>query len=311
MPNPGWHHGVFARHRDPGERVSERPAGSPRFRDRQLDLVGAGPARENLSDRALRLRGARPWRIPCQPEDRFKSLRLLARSCEPVEGRQQFGVVSCEFLELRELVSQNGEDEPGIEFRVAGPPGLEPPVLVVLDQAVIRVAGEGERIEPERVERGLRQDAQVCPCISQMGQIVVDHVVAENELRAGGIVFQREQPALEAAAVVFAGVGGGRTNGREATNPAGVRIDFEVDRDASRKKLLRPHWFSRILSVQEVASDMRMPSKAIRNLLKVYRLKNIGRNAVSNAFEAKRAELLTEDLTDAEDPEECLAENIL
>ncbi len=53
-----------------------------------------------------------------------------------------------------------------------------------------------------------------------------------------------------------------------------------------------------------------MPSKAIRNLQRVYRLKNIGRNTVSNAFEAKWAELLTEDLADAEDPEEYLAENI-
>ena len=105
-----------------------------------------------------------------------------------MEGRQQIGVVSCEFSKLGELVSEDGEHEPGVDFGVAGAPGLEPPILIVLDQAVIRVAGKGERIEPEGVDRGLRDELQTGACFSQIGQIVLDHVVPEHELRAGGVL---------------------------------------------------------------------------------------------------------------------------
>ena len=158
MTDPRRHDGVLARDRDPGECVGERPAGALRFRDRQFDLVGAGPAGEDVPDRPLRGRRDGPGCVPHRPEDRLETLWLLGRGCKPVEGHQQIGVVSCEFLQLGELVSQDGEDEAGIEFRVAGPPGLKPAVLVVLDEAVIRVAGKGERVEPERVDRGLRED---------------------------------------------------------------------------------------------------------------------------------------------------------
>ena len=103
---------------------------------------------------------------------------------------------------------------------------------------------------------------------------MVDHVVSEHELCAGGVLVQSAQRGREVAVAVGAGVGGCRTDGGEALNPAGVRIDLEVDRDASRKKLLRPHCFSRIPTVQAVAPDVRMPPGAIRNLEKVYRPKN-------------------------------------
>ena len=188
VPDPGRHDGVLARDRDPGERVGERPAGALRFRGRQLDLVGAGPPGENLPDHALRLRGGWPRRIPYQSENCLETLRILARCRQPVEGRQQIGIVSSEFSKLGELVLQHGEDEAGIEFRVAGLPGPEPSVLIVLDQAVIRVAGKGERVEPEGVDRRFCKDLQTGMRFPQIGQVVVDHVMSEHELRAGGVL---------------------------------------------------------------------------------------------------------------------------
>ena len=199
-----------------------------------------------------------------------------------MEGCQQIGVISCEFFELGELVSQHGEDEASIDLGIAGAPGLEPPVLVVLDQAVIRVARKGERVEPERVDRRLREDPQAGTCFLQKGQIVADHVVSEHELRAGGVFVERAQRSREVAVAVGARVGGCRTDRREALNPAGVRIDLKVDRDASRKKLLCPHYLSQVPTVQAVAPDVRMLPGVIRNLAKVYRPKNI-RNAVWGA----------------------------
>ena len=143
-------------------------------------------------------------------------------------------MVSSEFSKLGELVSQDGEDEAGIEFRVAGLPGLELSVLIMLDQAVIRVAGKGERVEPEGVDQRFCKDLQTGTCFAQIGQIVADYVVPEHELGAGGVVVQRTQRGRKVALAINAGVGGCRTDGSEALNPAGVRIDFEVDRDAFR-----------------------------------------------------------------------------
>ena len=158
-----------------------------------------------------------------------------------MEGCQQIGVVSSEFPQLGQLVSEDGEHEPSVDFGVAGAPGLETPVLIVLDQAVIRVAGKGERVEPEGVDRGLCEKLQTGTCISQIGQIVLDHVVSDHELRAGGVLVERAQGVHEVAATIVAGVGGGRTDGGEALNPAGVRIDFQVDRNAFGEKRLRFH----------------------------------------------------------------------
>ena len=77
-----------------------------------------------------------------------------------MECRQQIGAVLGEFSEFCELVSQDGENKAGIEFRVAGLPGLEPSVLIVLDQVVIRVAGKSERVEPEGVDRGFSRSCR-------------------------------------------------------------------------------------------------------------------------------------------------------
>ena len=106
--------------------------------------------------------------------------------------------------------------------------------------------------------------------------------MTEHKVGAGGIGIQREQCLREVAATIAAGVARYRTDGRKAENPAGVRIDFEVDRDASRENFFRPHCLSRIPVVEEVESDMRTPPRAIRKLAKVHRLENIGANAVND-----------------------------
>ena len=254
VTDPGRHDGVLAGHRDPGERVAERPAGSLGLGDRQFDLVGAGLVGENLPDRTLRRGWIRPWRIRYRLEERFEALRLLDGCREPTEGAQQIGGIPSKSPELGELVSKDGEDEPGVEFGGAGPPGLERPILVVLDQAVIRVAGKGERVEPEGVDGRLAQKAQAGTGFPQIGQIVLDYVVSENELRAGGVLVKRTQRDRKVAAAVLAGFGCCPAASGEAANPAGVRIDLEVDRHASRKERFRPHRFQRVRAVQRVTS---------------------------------------------------------
>ena len=70
---------------------------------------------------------------------------------------------------------------------------------------------------------------------------MLDHVVSEHELCADGVFVERAQRGRKVALAKGAGVGGGRTYGGEALNPAGIRIDFQVDRDAFRKKRLYLH----------------------------------------------------------------------
>ena len=53
------------------------------------------------------------------------------------------------FLLVRECL----QGEPRVQFRIVQAPALELSVLIVLDQMVIRVAREGQRVEPERVHR--------------------------------------------------------------------------------------------------------------------------------------------------------------
>ena len=150
-----------------------------------------------------------------------------------MEGRQDVGVIASEFPERANLVLQDGEDENGVEFGVAGVSTLQPAVLIVLDQVVIGVAGERKRVQPERVDRRFRQKPQAGTCFFQVEQIVLDDVVTEHELRAIGVIVERAQRACEVAAAIDTRVRYPRMDGGEASYFAGVRVDFEVDRDAS------------------------------------------------------------------------------
>ena len=51
------------------------------------------------------------------------------------------------------LIAKDVQRESGIELGIVHPPVLELPVLVVLDQVVVGVAGEGQGIEPQRIDR--------------------------------------------------------------------------------------------------------------------------------------------------------------
>ena len=49
------------------------------------------------------------------------------------------------------LVTEQLQRETGVELRIVQPPPLELPVLVMLDEVVIGVAGKGEGVEPQRI----------------------------------------------------------------------------------------------------------------------------------------------------------------
>ena len=53
------------------------------------------------------------------------------------------------------LILQNLEYEFGIELWIVDVTGLEAPILIVLDEMMVRVSGKRERVQPERIYRRL------------------------------------------------------------------------------------------------------------------------------------------------------------
>ena len=111
----------------------------------------------------------------------------------------------------------------------------------MLDKAVIGIAWKGEGIEPKRVDRGFSEDPQAGIRPLQNRQIVLDDVMSKGETRPVCIVVKGAQPGRQVSATIGAGFACSRTDGGEAADPAGFRIDFEIDRDTLRKQLHHVH----------------------------------------------------------------------
>ena len=100
------------------------------------------------------------------------------------------------------LVPEHPQGELRVKFRVVAAIALELPVLVVLDEMVIRVARERQRVEPQSVHRRHLQQPHPRARGSQMGEVELDEVVAEQEARAIGEIVKVGQSLLEAAALL-------------------------------------------------------------------------------------------------------------
>ena len=111
----------------------------------RLAAVGSQPG----ANRGTRLVRRRPSRAPQRCEDAVKSGAIVQRG-EPMPGGQEVG--RC-LLQGLELIVEDLQGEPGIQFRVVDAPALELSVLIVLHQVVIRVAGESQGVESERIYR--------------------------------------------------------------------------------------------------------------------------------------------------------------
>ena len=157
VPHPGRHHRVASRHRQPRQRVGKRPAVRCRIRDQATCLDLACDAVETGADRTTRLGIVRPGRATQGLEEQVETRRTI--SCgEPVPGDHQ--VRGC-LEQLLLLVAEHPQGEFGVEFRVVAALSCELPVLVVLDEMVIRVARERQGVEPQRVHHRHLQKPQV------------------------------------------------------------------------------------------------------------------------------------------------------
>ena len=98
------------------------------------------------------------------------------------------------------LVVEDLERKPSVQLRVVDAAAFELTVLIVLDQVVVGVSGEGERVQSERIHRRQLQEPQ--PGINglQMGQVEGDQVVAQEEVSAVGQAVQSCQCSVQASA---------------------------------------------------------------------------------------------------------------
>ena len=116
-------------------------------------------------------------------------------------------------------------------------PRLSCPSLVVLDQGVIGVAGEGQWIEPECVDRWFPQQPQVRAQGLQLGQVVGDQVVPQDEFGAVGEVVQPGQGRSQGGTRrgEDQGLPGIRTDPGECADSAVTTSDLEVQRETTER----------------------------------------------------------------------------
>ena len=138
VPHPRRHHRVAPRHRQPRQRIGERPAALGGAGDEVACLGVAGDVHQAGADGVARLGEGRPGRAAQGLEDQVEARGVVAGG-EPVPSDQQ---VRRGLEELLLLVTEDLQGQFCVEFRVVAAVSLELPVLVVLDEAVIRVAGE-------------------------------------------------------------------------------------------------------------------------------------------------------------------------
>ena len=128
------------------------------------------------------------------------------------------------------LVPEHPQGELRVKFRVVAAVALELPVLVVLDEMVIRVARERQRIEPQRVHRRHLQQPQSRARGLQMGDVELDEIVAEQEARAIREIVKICQGLIEAAALAgeYNGSAAVGSYAGERMNAPGLCGDLEV-----------------------------------------------------------------------------------
>ena len=93
----------------------------------------------------------------------------------------------CWYLAQRQpLIREKFDRQPCVEVWIVTFAARQRGVLVVLDEAVIRVPRKRQRVEPQRVYRWQLQQLQPRGCGLQDWQIEFDEIVAEDEFGTFG-----------------------------------------------------------------------------------------------------------------------------
>ena len=157
------------------------------------------------------------------------------RGGQPVPGGQEF---RRSFQQGPALILEGLQSLAGVEFRIVHLSALEPAVLVVLDEVVIRITGKGQWTQQQRVDGRQVQQAEVGPGGPQVRQVESDEIVTEQVVGAFRQLVEPAQCRLKGHVALWkhqpiAGVGPHRGEGMDA---GALFADFEVERQTSLQR---------------------------------------------------------------------------
>jgi uncharacterized protein len=128
------------------------------------------------------------------------------------------------------LIPQDAERQSGIEFRVIAAAVPELPILVVLDQVVVWVPRECERVQPKRIHLRETQQPQVWIGCGEDLRVEFNQVVTDQKRGTVGQLVELGEAGTEIAASVVERLARVTSHGRESMDSTVVPTDFEVDR---------------------------------------------------------------------------------
>jgi hypothetical protein len=108
--------------------------------------------------------------------------------------------------------------------------------MMMLDETVVGIAREGERVEPERIDRPAAECSEPRPHRRQMRQVETDDVVADQEASVSRKRLKPVQRLLEPALPEDNLVLSLAAHRREGEYPCRAGIDLKVDGDATGKQ---------------------------------------------------------------------------
>ena len=114
--------------------------------------------------------------------------------------------------------------------------GLQPPVVMMLDQMVIGIAWKGQWVQPERIDRPGREPGKAGPNGREMRKIEADDIVAEQEIGLGGKRFQPVEGGLPVAVAEDDLLPVPAADGGKGENLRLTRVNFQIDRQATVNK---------------------------------------------------------------------------
>ena len=138
---------------------------------------------------------------------------------------------------LGDLVAQHLEHETRVKLRIVDVPGLEPAVVVVFDQMVIRVSRECQRIEPKRIDRRFSQSGKSGRSRGKVRQIVKENIVPNDVIETSAIVIEFPQAGFDVALCDKAWFLDITRHSGKCENPCLFGIDLEIDGNASSENV--------------------------------------------------------------------------
>ena len=138
---------VATRDGDPGDRIGQRPAKTAGAPDDLLRAGRAGLPMETTLETVARLIRSRDRSPANGTENRVEAGAALFFRHQPVKDERKVRSPLVQLRKRRELLVEQFKREARVELRVV-PTAADQTAILVLDQAMVRIPREGERVEP-------------------------------------------------------------------------------------------------------------------------------------------------------------------